>query len=122
VAAPDFFDEGVIRSAVVEMDELGLGNVRSGWCCHWQRLVQWKPGDRKPGFQGNSQELIPERVIHFSRTDLQLYQEDIYDAKGAIQTTAVYGPMQAFGQQKFPGTVTVKRPLEELQILITIQN
>jgi outer membrane lipoprotein-sorting protein len=25
------------------------------------------------------------------------------------------------GQQKFPGTVTIKRPLEELQILVTIQ-
>jgi outer membrane lipoprotein-sorting protein len=71
--------------------------------------------------KGNSQELIPERVIRFRRTDLQLYQEDMYDAKGAIQTTAVYGPMQTFGQQKFPGTVTIKRPLEELQILITIQ-
>jgi len=72
--------------------------------------------------KGNSQELIPERVIHFSRTDLQLYQEDMYDAKGSIQTTAIYGPMQTFGQQKFPGTVTIKRPLEELQIMITIQN
>lgn len=71
--------------------------------------------------KGNSQELIPERVIHFTRTDLQLYQEDIYDAKGTIQTTAIYGPMQTFGQQRFPGTVTIKRPLEELQILITIQ-
>jgi outer membrane lipoprotein-sorting protein len=71
--------------------------------------------------RGNSQELIPERVIHFRRTDLQLYQEDVYDAKGAIQTTAIYGPMRTFGQQKFPGTVTIKRPLEELQILITIQ-
>jgi outer membrane lipoprotein-sorting protein len=71
--------------------------------------------------KGNSQELIPERVIHFSRTDLELYQEDIYDAKGAIQTTAIYGPMQTFGQQKFPGTITIKRPLEELQILITIE-
>jgi outer membrane lipoprotein-sorting protein len=71
--------------------------------------------------KGNSQELIPERVIHFTRTDLQLYQEDIYDAKGTIQTTAIYGPMRTFGQQRFPGTVTIKRPLEELQILITIQ-
>jgi hypothetical protein len=71
--------------------------------------------------RGNSQELIPERVIHFRRTDLQFYQEDMYDAKGGIQTTAIYGPMQTFGQQKFPGTITIKRPLEELQILITIQ-
>jgi len=50
-----------------------------------------------------------------------VYQEDMYDTKGTIQTTAIYGPMQAFGQQNFPGTVTIKRPLEELQILITIQ-
>jgi len=71
--------------------------------------------------KGNSQELIPERVIHFNRTDLHVYQEDMYDTKGTIQTTAIYGPMQAFGQQNFPGTVTIKRPLEELQILITIQ-
>ena len=71
--------------------------------------------------KGNTQELIPERVIPFSRTDLQLYQEDMYDTEGAIQTTAMYGPMQTFGQQKFPAAVTIKRPLEELQILITIQ-
>jgi outer membrane lipoprotein-sorting protein len=69
----------------------------------------------------NSQELIPERVIHFNRTDLHPYQEDIYDAKGAIQTQAIYGPLQTFGTEKFPGTITIKRPLEELQIVITFQ-
>lgn len=67
----------------------------------------------------NSQELIPERVIHFSRIDLHPYQVDIYDAKGAIQTIATYGSLQTFGTQKFPGTITIKRPLEELQIVIT---
>jgi hypothetical protein len=71
--------------------------------------------------KGDTQELIPQRVIHFSRSDLQPYQEDIYDPKGAIQTQAIYGPAQPFGQAKFPGTITIKRPLEELQILITIQ-
>ena len=72
---------------------------------------------RKP----DSQELIPERVIHFTRTDMHIVQEDIYDQKGAIQTTAVYGPLQKFGPQTFPGTITIKRPLEEYQILITVQ-
>jgi hypothetical protein len=71
--------------------------------------------------RGISQELIPERVIHFSRSDLVPYQEDIYDPEGTIQTQAIYGPMQSFGQVKFPGTITIKRPLEELQIEITIQ-
>jgi hypothetical protein len=72
---------------------------------------------RKP----DSQELIPQRVVHFTRTDLQTVQEDIYDQKGAIQTTAIYGPLQRFGHQMFPGTITIKRPLEEYQIVITVQ-
>lgn len=67
------------------------------------------------------QELIPERVIHFSRIDMHPFQEDIYDTKGAIQTQAIYGPLQTFGTEKFPGTITIKRPLEELQIVITFQ-
>jgi outer membrane lipoprotein-sorting protein len=69
----------------------------------------------------NTQELIPERVIHFSRIDLHPYQEDIYDAKGAIQTQATYGPLQTFGPVQFPGMITITRPLEELQIVITFQ-
>jgi outer membrane lipoprotein-sorting protein len=71
--------------------------------------------------KGNSQDLIPERVIHFNRVDLQPYGEDIYDSKGDIQTQAVYGPEQKFGPVMFPGTITIKRPLEEYQIVITIQ-
>ena len=71
--------------------------------------------------KGNSQDLIPERVIHFNRADLHPYEEDIYDAKGAIQTQAIYGPDQTFGAVKFPGMITIKRPLEEYQIVVTIQ-
>lgn len=71
--------------------------------------------------KGDSNELIPERVIHFNRVDLRPYEEDIYDAKGAIQTEAIYGPDQKFGSVRFPGTITIKRPLEEYQILITFQ-
>ena len=69
----------------------------------------------------NSQQLIPERVIHFDRTDLRPYEEDIYDAKGAIQTQAIYGPDQTFGDVKFPGTITIRRPLEEYEIVITFE-
>jgi hypothetical protein len=72
---------------------------------------------RKP----DSQELIPQRVIHFSRVDLHTVQEDIYDPEGSIQTQAIYGPLQQFGPHIFPGTITIKRPLEEYQIVITIQ-
>lgn len=69
----------------------------------------------------NSQQLIAERVIHFDRLNLQPYQVDIYDNKGAIQTEAIYGPRQGFGPIQFPGTILIKRPLEELEILVTFQ-
>ncbi|MGB7190115.1 MAG: hypothetical protein WBD10_08265 [Acidobacteriaceae bacterium] len=69
----------------------------------------------------DSQELIPERVIHFDRTDMRPYEEDIYDSKGAIQTQAIYGSDQTFGDVRFPGAITIKRPLEEYQIVITFE-
>ncbi|TCK71905.1 hypothetical protein C7378_2527 [Acidipila rosea] len=71
--------------------------------------------------QPDSNELIPERVIHFSRIDLLPYEEDIYDKNGDIETQALYGPYQTFGTAKFPGIITIRRPLEEYQIVITIQ-
>jgi len=67
----------------------------------------------------NSQVMIPERVIHFDRVDLRPFEVDIYDAKGDVQTIATYGALQRFGSQMFPGTISIKRPLEELQIVIT---
>jgi hypothetical protein len=65
--------------------------------------------------------LIAKRVIHVSRIDLRPIEEDIYDQKGQIQTQATYGPPQKFGDQLFPGTITIKRPLDQYQILITFQ-
>lgn len=69
----------------------------------------------------SSQELITQRVIHFSRTDLIPYKVDIYDQNGAIQTEATYGPMETFGEISFPKTIAIKRPFDELQILITLE-
>jgi outer membrane lipoprotein-sorting protein len=69
----------------------------------------------------NSNLLVPVRIIHVDRTDLLPSGEDIYDKDGNIQTQAVYGPYQTFGNFRFPGSITIKRPLEEYQIVITFQ-
>lgn len=69
--------------------------------------------------KGSGQELIPVRVIHFDRTNLRPVEEDIYNARGAIQTQAIYGADQTFGTVRFPGSITIRRPLEEYQIVIT---
>jgi outer membrane lipoprotein-sorting protein len=66
-------------------------------------------------------ELIPQRVIRFSREDLRPVEQEVYDAEGNIETITQYGEPQTFGTEKFPGTITIKRPLEEYQIVMTIQ-
>ncbi len=71
--------------------------------------------------QGGSSVLLAKRVIHFSRLTLRPIEEDIYGADGQVQTQAIYGPRQTFGNVQFPGTVTIKWPLQEQQILITIE-
>ncbi|AXC13189.1 hypothetical protein ACPOL_3910 [Acidisarcina polymorpha] len=68
-----------------------------------------------------SHELIPKRVIRFNRENLQPIEQDTYDENGNIETQTLYGPLQTFGAVKFPGTVTIKRPLEEYQIMLTVQ-
>jgi hypothetical protein len=60
-------------------------------------------------------------VIYFSRIDLRPIEEDIYDQNGQIQTQATYGRPQKFGDEIFPGTITIKRPLDQYQILISFQ-
>jgi hypothetical protein len=70
--------------------------------------------------QGTSNILLTKRVIRFSRVDLRPIEEDIYGPDGQVQTQALYGPMQTFGTEHFPGTVTIKWPLQEQQILITV--
>jgi outer membrane lipoprotein-sorting protein len=72
---------------------------------------------RKP----DSRELKAERVIRFDRANLQPVEEDTIDKDGNVETQALYGPYQTFGPVKFPGTVTIKRPLDNYQIVLTIE-
>ncbi len=69
----------------------------------------------------NSQELIPERQIHFDRTTLLPSGVDIYAPDGTIQTQAVFGPYASFGDQRYPSTITIRRPIDEYQIVLSFQ-
>lgn len=71
--------------------------------------------------QGDSNLLHVHRVIHFSRLSLRPSEEDIYDQHGQVQTQAIYGRMRVYGTELFPGTITIRWPLQEQQILITIE-
>lgn len=72
---------------------------------------------RKP----NSQELAPVRVIHFHRDDLLPHQQDLYDQEGTLRTQVFYGTYTIYGEAKYPSVITIKRPVEELQITLTME-
>jgi hypothetical protein len=72
--------------------------------------------------KSSSQQLTPLRVVTFHRDDLQPYQQDIYDNEGNLETQVFYQGYQDFEGGKFPSTVTIKRPLEEIQIVLTIED
>jgi hypothetical protein len=71
---------------------------------------------RKPG----SHRLTPLRVITFHREDLEPYEQDIYDSEGNLETQVTYGPYKDFDSTRYPSTITIKRPLDEFQIVITV--
>jgi hypothetical protein len=68
----------------------------------------------------NSQALYPVRVVHIHREDLLPYEEDLYDEEGGLQTQVIYGVYKDFQGTKYPGTITLKRPQEEYQLIMSV--
>jgi outer membrane lipoprotein-sorting protein len=73
---------------------------------------------RKPG----TNELTPVRVVTFRRDDLMPYQQDIYDSAGNLETVVDYANYTDFDSVRFPATITIKRPLEEYQLVLTVES
>ncbi|MFY9853344.1 MAG: DUF4292 domain-containing protein [Terracidiphilus sp.] len=73
---------------------------------------------RKPG----TNELTPMRVVTFRRDDLMPYQQDIYDSAGNLETHVTYADYQDFDSVRYPATITIKRPLEEYQLVLTVES
>jgi outer membrane lipoprotein-sorting protein len=72
---------------------------------------------RKP----DSQELFPVRVVTFRREDLLPYEEDLYDDQGNLETQVLYDSYQNFDGVQYPRMITLKRPLEEYQLVMTVE-
>ena len=73
---------------------------------------------RKPG----TQQLIPVRVITFRRDNLLPYQQDIYNSEGNIETHVTYSTYQTFEGNQYPSTVTINRPIDEVQIILNVED
>jgi hypothetical protein len=73
-------------------------------------------------FKEGSQKETPARVVYFHRDDLQPYQQDIFDGDGNLETQVLYQGYQDFEGAKYPSTVTIKRPIDEIQIILTVED
>ena len=72
----------------------------------------------KPG----SSEHAPRRVVYFHRDNLLPSQQDIYDSEGNLVTQVTYGPYKNFDSIQYPSSITIKRPLDEVQIVLTVDS
>jgi outer membrane lipoprotein-sorting protein len=68
----------------------------------------------------DSRQLTPVRVVTFDRSDLKPYEQDIYDANGNLETQVSYGNYSDFNGVNYPTIITIKRPLESYQIVLTV--
>jgi hypothetical protein len=63
----------------------------------------------------------PVRVITFHRDDLLPSNQDLYDAEGKMESQVSYSAYKAFGDKQFPTKVIIKRPLEGIEIVLTVE-
>ena len=61
------------------------------------------------------------RLIRFHRDDLLPYEQDLYDGNGDLETVVNYDAYQDYEGAKYPSIITIKRPLDEFQIVLTVE-
>jgi hypothetical protein len=62
----------------------------------------------------------PVRVITFHRDDLLPSSQDLYDAHGNLESQVSYSGYKDFNGKLFPSKVVIKRPLEGIQLTLTV--
>jgi outer membrane lipoprotein-sorting protein len=72
----------------------------------------------KPG----SRQLTKMREVVFRRDDLLPYQQNLYDIAGNLETQVTYANYRDFDSVKYPSTIIIKRPLEEYQLILTVES
>jgi hypothetical protein len=67
-------------------------------------------------------EKLPLRVITFHRDDMLPYDQDVYDSDGNLETQVRYDNYVEFGTVKYPSKITIKRPQEGIQLMLTVDD
>jgi hypothetical protein len=70
----------------------------------------------------DAHKLLPLRVVYFHREDLLPYEQDIYDSDGVLVTQVLYAGYQDFEGSLYPSSIVIKRPVEEIQIVMEVES
>lgn len=70
--------------------------------------------------KGPGNTLQTKRVVHFSRVTLLPFQQDIYNDKGEVETSATYDKYQEFNGIQFPMQIDIRRPLDEYDLKLQV--
>jgi hypothetical protein len=62
------------------------------------------------------------RVVRFHREDLLPYEQDLYDDQGALETQVIYGSYLDFDGVQYPASITLRRPQDEYQLIMTMES
>jgi len=63
----------------------------------------------------------PVRVITFHRDDLLPSNQDLYDNRGNLESEVSYSDYKTFGGVQYPTKVVIKRPLEGIQLVLSVE-
>ncbi|MGB8029498.1 MAG: hypothetical protein WCF30_07510 [Terracidiphilus sp.] len=66
-------------------------------------------------------ELLPARTITFHRDDMMPYDQYVYNSEGVLETQIFYSNYTTFSAGKYPSKVTIKRPQEGIQIVLSFE-
>ncbi len=69
----------------------------------------------------NGHELLPTRTITFHRDDMLPYDQSVYSSEGVLETQIYYSNYTTFSAGKYPSKVTIKRPQEGIQIVLSFE-
>jgi outer membrane lipoprotein-sorting protein len=70
----------------------------------------------------DSRRQTPVRVVTFDRSTMLPYEQDVYDSDGTLETQVFYTAYRDFDSVKYPTTITIKRPLDHAQTVLTVES
>lgn len=121
---PGFFFDALVVRGLEPTDEymvtadtiIGVDPARK----HLYEVPEYKLTIMRPKTSGS--ELEPRRVVYFHRDNLLPSQQDIYDSEGNLATQVIYGPYKDFDSIQYPSSITIKRPLDQVEITLTVDS